>query len=135
MLQTEPLFLMDGAHNADGAKVLRESLQQYVPEKKLFYIMGMFQDKEVDKVLEYTAPLAESILTIETPDNPRAMPKELLAEKARKYNSCVRPAESIEAAVRESLEQAGNDDVIVAFGSLSFLKEIELQQKSYLGRA
>lgn len=135
VLQTEPLFLMDGAHNADGAKVLRESLQQYVPEKKLFYIMGMFQDKEVDKVLEYTAPLAEAILTIETPDNPRAMPKELLAEKARKYNSCVRPAESIEAAVRESLEQAGKDDVIVAFGSLSFLKEIELQQKSYLGRA
>lgn len=135
VLQTEPMFLIDGAHNADGAKALRESLQRYFHGKKIFYIMGMFQDKEVDKVLEDTAPFAESILTIETPNNPRAMSKVALAEVAGKYHSNVKPAESIRAAVKESLEQAGKDDVIVAFGSLSFLNEVEVQLKRYVGRA
>lgn len=135
VLQKDPVFIMDGAHNEDGAKALRQSLEVYFADRKLFYIIGMFKDKEYDKVLELTAPLAESILTIQTPDNPRALDKEALAEAVTKYNPNVRAAESIEAAIEESLQKAGKDDVIVAFGSLSFLCEIEKKLNEHSRKA
>ena len=49
--------------------------------------MGVFADKEYKIVLEKTAHFAEKIYTIETPDNPRALPAEELAKAARVYNS------------------------------------------------
>lgn len=125
VLQTEPLMIVDGAHNEDGAKQLRKSLELYFADRKLHYIMGTFRDKEYEKVLALTAPLAESILTIQTPGNPRALEKEALAEAAKKYNPNVKAAENMKEAVEESLRKADKDDVIIAFGSLSFLSEIE----------
>lgn len=125
VLSTEPLVIVDGAHNEDGAKQLRKSLELYFADRKLHYIMGTFRDKEYEKVLALTAPLAQSILTIQTPGNPRALEKEALAEAARKYNPNVKAAENMKEAVEESLRKADKDDVIIAFGSLSFLSEIE----------
>lgn len=125
VLRKEPLLIVDGAHNEDGAKVLRKSLELYFKNRRIFYIMGMFRDKEYDKVLALTAPLAESILTVQTPGNPRALPKEELAEAALKYNPNVMATDDIRDAVEKSLEKAEKNDVIIAFGSLSFLSEIE----------
>lgn len=131
VLHKEPLLIVDGAHNEDGAKVLRRSIELYFPHRRIFYIMGMFRDKEYDKVLALTAPLAESILTVQTPGNPRALEKHMLAEAARKYNPQAEAAENIRDAVKKSMEKAGKDDVIIAFGSLSFLSEIEKTLDEY----
>ena len=37
--------------------------------------MGMFKDKDYAQVIDLTAPLARHIITVETPGNPRAMPR------------------------------------------------------------
>lgn len=125
VLNQHPLVIVDGAHNEDGALVLKKSLELYFADRKIHYIMGMFRDKEYEKVLAITAPLAESILTVQTPGNPRALEKEELAKAAKKYHPDVKPAKDITSAVEESLKKAGENDVILAFGSLSFLSEIE----------
>lgn len=120
----EPLFLMDGAHNRDAARVLRDSILQDLKGRRLIFIMGVLADKEYEVVAEQTAPLAEEILTIMTPDNPRALSAEALAETVRKYNPHVRAMGSIRDAVREARRLAGSEDVILAFGSLSYLGEL-----------
>ena len=84
----------------------------------------MFEDKECEKVIKRTASLADDIITIQTPGNPRALPAEELAELVRKYNPKVEAMSSIRKAVRESFQRAEKDDVIVAFGSLSFLGSV-----------
>lgn len=135
VLLTSPLFIVDGAHNEDGAEVLKKSLELYFPDRRIFYIMGMFRDKEYDKVLALTAPLAESILTVQTPNNPRALDKYELARAAGKYHPKVKAAENIVSAVEESLQKAEKNDVILAFGSLSFLSEIEKALEEYKRKA
>ncbi len=120
----EPLFLMDGAHNRDAARVLRESILQDLSGRRLIFIMGVLADKEYEVVAEQTAPLAAEILTIMTPDNPRALSAEALAETVRKYNPHVRAMGSIREAVQEARVLAGPEDVILAFGSLSYLGEL-----------
>jgi len=86
--------------------------------------MGMFKDKEYEEVLRQTADRAEYIFTIETPNNVRALPAEELAQAAKKYNSNVEAADTIEEAVEKALAIADKEDVIIAFGSLSFLGQL-----------
>lgn len=117
---SDPVFIIDGAHNAGGAKRLIESLEKYYNGRKLIYIMGVLRDKEYRKIAEITAPAAEHIYTI-TPDNPRGLDNKLLAEAVREYNPNV-SAVSMETALKRCINR--NDAVIAAFGSLSFLGEL-----------
>ncbi|MGN0353530.1 MAG: glutamate ligase domain-containing protein [Muricoprocola sp.] len=120
------LLHIDKAYSS--AKYITKSLFHYYKlnsHKKKIYLFGVFSDKEYDKIIEITAPLAEYIYTVETPDNPRALPAEELAREVAKVNPAVEPADSIADAVKKSLIKAGKDDVILVFGSLSFLKQAE----------
>lgn len=128
-LASDPVVVMDGAHNPAAAQVLRESLQQYFPGKKLHYIFGMFADKDYDAVISLTAPLAEHIITVQTPGNPRALPAKELAAAVAKVNPSVEAADSIAEAVQKSYANASKEDVIVIFGSLSYLSEAEREVK------
>ena len=124
VLQREPYFIIDGAHNRDGAKVLADSVRQYFPKKRLHYIMGVFKDKEYETIIDQMSAFDADVITVETPGNPRALPAEELAEAWKKKKADVTFEKKIENAVRKSLEKAKKDDVILAFGSLSFLGEI-----------
>ena len=86
--------------------------------------MGMFRDKEYDKVIQLTAPLASQIITVATPGNPRALSAVELAEAVRSVNPCVTGADSLEEAVEMSYLFADKDSVIIGFGSLSFLGDL-----------
>ena len=77
------------------------------------------------KVTEITAPFADHIITVETPDNPRALSAKKLKAEVEKINPSVEAAESIRSAVRKTMEQAQEEDVIVIFGSLSFGRELQ----------
>lgn len=124
VLSKEPVFVIDGAHNRDAARMLQESIELYFADRKLYYIMGVFKDKEYEEIIRMTAPRAERIIAIETPDHDRALPAKELAKAIAKVNPHVETAENIRSAVEKSMAAAGKEDVILAFGSLSFLGEI-----------
>lgn len=124
VIRKEPLFVVDGAHNPGAAEMLSASIFRYFKGRTIYYIMGVFRDKDYRRVIELTHSYAARILTIETPDNPRALPAQELAEAVRKYHSDVEAMESIEAAVDRALNLAEPEDVILAFGSLSFIGEL-----------
>ena len=135
VINKKPLFIVDGAHNAGAADKMAESVRHYFNGKKLIYIMGVFADKEYKIVLEKTAHFAEKIYTIETPDNPRALPAEELAKAARVYNSSAESTKSIKDAVEKAFSCAGDDEnsVILAFGSLSFIGALTNAVEEYVG--
>jgi len=116
-----PLFVVDGAHNRDAADRLLETLKLYFPEKRKIFIVGVLADKEYDYIVSLLTPLADRVITVMTPDNPRALPAEALAETVRKYNPNVEAAGSLKEAVRMAEAYAGEEDMILAFGSLSYL--------------
>lgn len=120
----KPLFVVDGAHNPAAADMLAASIEHYFKGKRLIYIMGVFADKDYRSVIQKTAHFADQILTIQTPDNVRALPAEKLAEAVREYNLNVRAMMSIKDAVEKAFVIAGEQDVIIAFGSLSFIGEM-----------
>lgn len=125
VLEENPLFILDGAHNRDAADRLLETLKQYFPGRRMIYIMGVLADKEYTYIASVLAPLAAKIFTVMTPDNPRALSAEDLAQAVKPYNSRVQAAESLTQAVKMAREAAEPEDVILAFGSLSYLGELE----------
>ena len=46
----------------------------------MYFVMGVFRDKDYSYIIRKLCPYAEQIVTIETPDNPRALPAQELAE-------------------------------------------------------
>jgi len=124
IIAKRPLFIIDGAHNEDGARKLKESVDFYFTNKKKITIMGILKDKEYEKIAALTAPLAAQIVTVAAPGNPRAVPALELAGVVRRYNPNVTAADSLQEAVEMSYLLAGKESVILAFGSLSFLGEL-----------
>ncbi|MDO5135660.1 MAG: folylpolyglutamate synthase/dihydrofolate synthase family protein [Eubacteriales bacterium] len=124
VLGEKPLLVVDGAHNPAAARCLADSIRRYFPGKRLYYIVGIFRDKDHEEILRVTAPFAEKILTIQTPGNPRALPAEELALEARRYHGDVQACASIPEALSLAHSLAGEEDVILAFGSLSFIGDL-----------
>lgn len=124
MIAQEPCVIVDGAHNRDAAGKLARTIEKYLGGKRLIYIMGVLADKEYDQVIRQTARYAREIITVMTPDNVRALPAERLAEAVAAYNPHVQAAGSIREAVERAYGLAGKEDVILAFGSLSYLGEL-----------
>ena len=120
----KPLFVVDGAHNPAAADMMAASIEHYFKGKRIIYIMGVFADKDYRSVIQKTAHFADRILTIQTPDNIRALPAGELAKTVSEYNPNVQAMDTIKDAVEEAFSLAGEQDVIIAFGSLSFIGEM-----------
>lgn len=117
----KPYFIVDGAHNEDAAEKLAEAISFYFTNKRIIYIMGMLRDKECEKVIAKTASFASQVITLTPPENARAMDGYELAGLVAKENPNVTAAGSVEEAIELARLLAGRDDVIIAFGSLSYL--------------
>ncbi len=119
----KPVFIADGAHNRDGAARLAESLRYYFPQKRMIFIMGILRDKEQEEIVKATVPLADQILTIST-KGIRGFSALELAEICSRYTERVTATDGIQEALELAYLMASPEDVIVAFGSLSFLGEL-----------
>ena len=127
-----PLVVIDGAHNEDAAKKLLETLKLGFTNRKIIYIIGVFKDKEHEKMLSVMLPLAEKVYTV-TPPGPRGLPGEILCAEAEKYHGNVQCAASVRAALEAAVQDAGqmteegqlHKPMILAFGSLSYLGELK----------
>lgn len=123
-IHTKPLCIIDGAHNEEAALLLRESVENCFTNRRITYIIGVLEDKEHEKMLKIMLPPAERVYTV-TPDNVRALPAEQLAKEAAKYHAHVKAVDTVEEAVRMACMDAGEDGVVLAFGSLSYLAEVK----------
>lgn len=125
ILSEQPLFVMDGAHNEDAAKKLRETLEMGFTNHQIIYIIGVLADKEHEKMLKLMLPLAAKVFTV-TPDNARAMDGAELAKEAAKYHQDVIYVPEIGEAVRLARKAAEEKQgMVLSFGSLSYLGEVK----------
>ena len=81
VLRGEPLVLLDGSHNPAGAAALAATLKaQKLPQKPVA-VLGVLADKAVAEMLRALGDCFGTIYAV-TPDCPRAMSAEALAELA-----------------------------------------------------
>ena len=126
LMRKSPVVLLDGAHNPGGAGALSDALDELLADTKNIAIVGMLADKDVDTSLSKLARHFEKALTV-TPDNPRAMSAEALAEKLSALGVPAQPCSDYSLAYKKALalsEEFHGDSAIVIFGSLYLAADI-----------
>lgn len=74
----EQNIIIDGAHNPNGTKALRESLDEYFPNQKIKFIFGCLKNKQYSQMMENLFTQNDEIYFYEF-DNPNACIYEELA--------------------------------------------------------
>ena len=126
----QPLFLVDGAHNANASVRIAESIKLYLKDYDIIAIIGVFRDKDYEAICRNCLPLVKDVITIPT-KGPRLLDSITLANTARKYHDRVTAADSAEEAVELSLltanmreQETNKKQAVIAFGSLSYLGDV-----------
>lgn len=124
VLCRNPLVIADGAHNQPAAKALAASLQQYVKDRPVIAITGMFKDKSCKEVMEIVIPLVNRVYTV-TPPGKRGLNAETLKREVLEYCALAESCPSVDDAVKQAMVTASSSEeyVVLVFGSLSILKE------------
>lgn len=124
ILQTQPPFLLDGAHNPAGIKALCRVLEKDFSGCRLILIFSALADKDYRRMLRKMAPLAHKIL-LPPLATKRAVAPEVLATFLDGMGHPARICESVAASIRQALQCAGQDDLICACGSLYLAGEVK----------
>lgn len=124
-ISSNPLIYLDGAHNEDAALKLRETLDNLYKDRYLIFVIGIFKDKDYDRICEITLPIARKVFVTKNDLNKRSMSAEELFKVALKYNKNSEIKNSVDEAVKASVAYADSnkdkEPIIVMFGSLSWL--------------
>lgn len=130
VLHRQPLVLVDGAHNPDGAEELANGLERYLPGKKITFVMGVMADKDYPKMIRRIAPLAAEWIAV-MPQNDRALRSDRLCAAIKTFfPGPVSDADSVKEGLARAMERSGSDGVVCAFGSLYMAGEI----REFFGR-
>jgi len=122
ILQDEPLVLVDGAHNADSARRLREAIEEYVKYDDMILVIGASSDKDIKGMLLELAPLADKIIATKS-THPRALPVNTLLNEIEKLDRKASYFSSVSEAVGQALLTAWPHDLICVTGSLFVVAE------------
>lgn len=124
LLRKEPLFIVDGGHNPQCIEALVQNIRQYLAGQPLTVLTGVLADKDYHCMYADVAQFAARFVTV-TPPNPRALDAKALAEYLQQFSKPVTACDSVDAGVREAIRQAGTDGVVLAYGSLYMVGDIE----------
>lgn len=125
LLSTEPVLIVDGAHNPDGVMALIESIKTFLPDEKICFVMGVMKDKDYHEMLRLITPFAESFVT-ELPYSARGLDPEVLKKEIASYFSGpVDTAGSVTEAVDKALAHSKETRTpVICFGSLYQVADI-----------
>ena len=124
LMRREPMFIIDGGHNPQCIEALVKNIEDYLPGRELTVLTGVLGDKDFHCMYRDVARYAKEFITI-TPANPRALPAERLAEYLRQFGRPVTACESAGEGVRLAVEHAGRDGVVLCYGSLYMIGDID----------
>ncbi|MBO5302871.1 MAG: bifunctional folylpolyglutamate synthase/dihydrofolate synthase [Lachnospiraceae bacterium] len=129
-IHKNPFFVIDGAHNTDAAEQLKKSLLENFPDKRKIGIMGVMADKPYKEMLNVLLPMFDKIYTV-TPDNPRSLSAEKLAEVVYRRGTEAFAAATVQEAVALAWKEIEMDEknMLVVFGSLYYLEEVKAALK------
>ncbi|MBI3087836.1 MAG: bifunctional folylpolyglutamate synthase/dihydrofolate synthase [Candidatus Omnitrophica bacterium] len=123
-----PLVLLDGAHNPPAARALRETLDEFWPDRPVSLLLGMSRDKAVREVGEILAGRAETIVCTQSA-HPRACnPKRLAAQLKGLPSTVVAIPDAVDACTY-LLNTADPARLIVVTGSLFLVGQLRAALK------
>lgn len=117
IVHTDPLVIVDGAHNEEGILALQKNLPKLFPDKKFHLVTSILADKQYDLMLKDLATIATKMyLAQNTSDRAATVEQQVAVIKTTDiaYVGC----ESVQAAITQALTALPTDAILVICGSL-----------------
>lgn len=131
IMSTEPLVVIDGAHNIDGVTNLANSIKRYFEYDKMTLVIGILADKQVSDMIAMLAPYANRIIAV-SPHSDRATGAKELKEKIDEFlakdkkfaDISTRYFDGYEEAFENALDSCKKDDLLLVAGSLYLIGDM-----------
>jgi dihydrofolate synthase/folylpolyglutamate synthase len=118
----DPPILLDGAHNAAGARALGDYLSRQPREKRVL-LLALMRGKDIEGILRPLAPHVEA-LVVTRPSVQRSLEPEEIAAAARPIVSEVEIVEKPAEALARAREMARPDATLLVAGSLYLVGQV-----------
>ncbi|WP_433945879.1 bifunctional folylpolyglutamate synthase/dihydrofolate synthase [Paenibacillus sp. SN-8-1] len=126
----EPLIVIDGAHNPEGAETLAKSIQENFQYNKLNLMMGMLSNKHHHAYLKHILPIVDTLILTE-PDFRRAMEAQNLYELVQQLrDTAAKPGLEViverdwKAALELLKSRTEREDLGVVSGTLYLISDV-----------
>jgi dihydrofolate synthase/folylpolyglutamate synthase len=124
VVQREPPVVLDSAHNADSARHLRQTLDDYFPNRPVVWIFAILEDKDAGGMLSELMPRLKYVLATQA-DHPRAMDAQKVASLVATKGIPVEAVMPATAALERAIQLAGKSGVVLVAGSVAFAGEMK----------
>ena len=124
LVARNPLFIVDGGHNPQCIEALVNNVRDYLGGKRLTILTGVLADKDYGDMYQDMAQYAAEFVTV-TPPNPRALPAQELKVYLERFGKPVTACDTVAEGVALAKKLAGSDGVVLAYGSLYMVGDIE----------
>ena len=106
---------MDSTHTPEGARRLRETLEEIYPGRNALIVLGVLEDKDPQRIAAELAPTARRFFVTQ-PDTERAFPAAAMARALGLAATAV--VTPVAKAIETALGEASPSEVVVITGSL-----------------
>ncbi|MFN2145874.1 MAG: glutamate ligase domain-containing protein, partial [Anaerolineales bacterium] len=124
VVQTDPMVILDGAHNLPKATALANSLKHAFPGRKMSVVLGTLTIKDFSGIIEVLAPLVHRwVVTEPKVFGKPAAPTSALVKQIHAVTPELEVLEApdVQDAIDLALEHEGKDGLVLVTGSLYLL--------------
>jgi len=119
IMHRNPLVILDGAHNPDGARAAAATLHdEFDIAGRIVLVVGLLRGRDPLEMLRALGADQADVVIACTPDSPRAMGADELAAAARGIPVMAEVVSNVGEAVGRALAVATEDDAVFVTGSL-----------------
>jgi len=123
VISRKPLIIMDGAHNIEGAKALREYITEFVGSVSVL-VFAIMREKKIKEISHILFPSAEKVILTMFGFHKSASPEEILSETQGYENKIICEALP-EKALKAALDTVDKDGSLLISGSLYIVGEMK----------
>ena len=124
IMEKKPLFIIDGGHNPQCLEALVRNIEDYLDGKRIIGLTGVLADKDYGQMYRPLIPKIAEFVCI-TPPSDRKLEAEELAKHLEMAGARATACDCIASGVRKAKALAGEDGVVLCFGSLYSIGEIK----------
>lgn len=123
VLKKNPLIIVDGAHNYEGIRALKENVEM-LNLKDFNLVIGSMKDKDIICHLEDIIKFSKRVIITKI-DYERAMEPKEFAKKLKEYNKEIVITKSVEEACNYIRDRILSEEKIIITGSLYLIGEFK----------
>jgi len=111
-----PTVVLDVAHNPASVQCLVAQLQKFYAEKKIYVVIGLMQDKDIQRIAEMISQVAYAVQPVAS-NFYRAMEAHNLLQQFSHYNVKLYEGRTVAHGVTNVLQICEKEDIVCITGS------------------